>query len=130
MSNLKLKLIILTIAFILGIIILNSSVYASNEGIQILQNNSNEYLIYVKDHEDVSFKTFGFSNDKNTEPSSYIPTEKDSTGEKTIAYINDTTIALFENTTYMWAKLENGTNIDNFYLSVAQRDKPCDIIHI
>ncbi len=26
--------------------------------------------------------------------------------------------------------LESGTNIDNFYLSVAQRDKPCNIVHI
>ncbi len=108
MSKQKLKFIILTIAIILGIIILNSSVFASNEGIQILENSSNEYLIYVKGHENATFKSFALSNDKDVEPTSYIPTEKDSEG-KTVAYVNDTTLALFDNTTYMWAKLEDGT---------------------
>lgn len=111
MSKFNFKLLIFTIMLVLGIIILSSTVYASNEDVQILQNDSDEYLIYIKDYEEATFKFFAFSNDKNEEPDTYRTTATDSVGGKTVAYVDSNTKSLFSNPTYMWAKLDDGTYI-------------------
>lgn len=102
----SIKLAILILAFILSIIGLQTVVNASNENIQILQNNT-EYLIYIKGNTDKTFK-FGFSNDKSTEPELNKISETDSESGEIIAYVDNTTISMFDNTTYMWAKLDDG----------------------
>jgi len=108
MANLKYKLIVLAIVLMLGIIAIQTSVYASNENIQILEKSTGDYIIYVKDNLDTDFE-FAFSNDKNADKTAliYYSAETDSTetGANKIAYINSGTIALFNNPTYMWVRI-------------------------
>lgn len=105
MTNLKSKLIILAIIFVLGLIAIQTSVFASNENIQILEKNTGDYIIYVKDNLNADFE-FAFSNDLNAdkETLSYYLAETDSNGNK-IAFVNSATISLFSAPTYMWVKV-------------------------
>lgn len=121
MSKLKLKLMILAIAGILAILTIPSAVYAANENIEMVQQDSNNYLIYIKDNLNTDLK-FAFSNDKNSNKDTLIfkKAETDSTeeGANKIAFVDESTINLFKNTTYMWAKDEK----DNFILEGIQID--------
>ncbi len=111
MRNLISKLMIITIIFLLGILAVQVSVYASNENIEIIQKSNNDYLIYIKDNLTTDFE-FAFSNDKNIdkESLSYKVAETDSTNSNAnkVAYVNSVTIGMFEQPTYMWAKDSDG----------------------
>ena len=106
MTNLKSKLIILAIIFMLGLVAMQTSIFASNENIQMLEKNTGDYIIYVKDNLNIDFK-FAFSNDinANKENLNYYDAETDSNGNK-IAFVNSETISLFSAPTYMWVKTE------------------------
>jgi len=106
MTNLKYKLIIVAIIFILGLIAIHTSVFASNENVQILEKNTGDYIIYVKDNLNTDFE-FAFSNDKLADKNilTYYSAETDSNGNK-IAFVNSETISLFSAPTYMWVKTE------------------------
>ena len=110
MSKLKIKFALVFVIFILGLALLGTIVNASNENVQILKNDSNEYLIFVKDNSSKSFK-FGFSNDKSVEPTLNKVSETDSESGEVIAYVDSTTISLFNDTTYIWAKYDEGDYI-------------------
>lgn len=110
MFNSKIKLLVIGLLFIIGIFLIPTIVNAANENVQILQNSSNEYLIYIKGNGNNSFK-FGFSNDKNAEPVLNKVSETDSESGEVIAYVDSTTISIFDNTTYMWAKYDEGEYI-------------------
>ena len=113
MIKLKTKLIILAMVFTLALITMQSSIYAANENIEIVQKNNNDYLIYVKDNLNSDFK-FAFSNNKNEDKAllTFKKAETDSTeGANKIAFVNSTTINLFTNPTYMWVKDNNGNYI-------------------
>ena len=110
MFSKRVKLLVIGLLFVLGMILLQTGVNAANENIQILQNSSSEYLIYIKGNESSAFK-FGFSNDSATEPTLNKESQNDSESGKTIAYVDNTTIALFGSKTYMWAKLNDGEYI-------------------
>lgn len=105
MTSLKSKLIILAIIFILGLVAMQTSIFATNENIQILEKNTGDYIIYVKNNLNTDFE-FAFSNDVNAdkEALSYNLAETDSNGNK-IAFINSETISLFSAPTYIWAKV-------------------------
>ena len=79
MTNLKSKLIVLAIVFILGIIAIQMSVNASNENIQILEKTTGDYIIYIKDNLDTDFE-FAFSNDASADKNAltYYSAETDS----------------------------------------------------
>ena len=103
MIKLKTKLIISAMVFTLTLIIMQLSVYATNENIEIVQNNQNDYLIYVKNNLSTDFE-FAFSNNKNEDKAllSFKKAETDSTEEANkIAFVDSTTINLFTNPTYM-----------------------------
>lgn len=104
MTNLRSKLIILAIIFMLGLIAIQTSVYASNENIQILKKNTGDYIIYVKDNLNTDFE-FAFSNDKSADETalSYCDAQEDTNGNK-IAFVNRTTKDLFLAPTYMWVR--------------------------
>ena len=106
MTNLKSKLIILAIIFMLGLVAMQTSIFAANESIQILEKNTGDYIIYVKDNLNTDFE-FAFSNDKLADKTalSYYTAETDSNGNK-IAFVNSATISLFSAPTYMWVKTE------------------------
>lgn len=105
------KLILLIIAFLLSIVIMQNSVWATNENIEILEKSNGEYLIYIKDNLNNDFE-FAFSNVANVDKNSlsYMNSETDGIGENAnkIAYVNSVTKALFNQPTYMWARI--GTN--------------------
>lgn len=110
MSKLKSKLIISAIIFLLTIVAMQLSIYASNENVEIVKKSDTDYLIYVKDNLNKSFK-FAFSNNQNEDKTSltFKEAETDSTAENAnkIAFVNSTTISIFENPTYMWVKDEH-----------------------
>lgn len=105
------KLIVLIIAFLLSIVIMQISVYATNENIEILEKANGDYLIYIKDNLNNDFE-FAFSNVANADKNSlsYMDSETDGTGENAskVAYVNSVTKELFNQPTYMWARI--GTN--------------------
>lgn len=110
MSKLKSKLIISAIIFLLTIVAMQLSIYASNENVEIVKKSDTDYLIYVKDNLNKNFK-FAFSNNQNEDKTSLIfkDSETDSTSENAnkIAFVNSTTISMFDNPTYMWVKDEH-----------------------
>ena len=114
MTKLKSKLIISTIVFILAIITMQLSIYATNDNIEIVEKSSTDYLIYIKDNLSTDFE-FAFSNNKNEDKGTltFKKAETDSASKTAnkIAFINSTTIELFENPTYMWVKDANGNYI-------------------
>jgi len=107
MKNPKLKLI--TTAIIFGILAfaINFSVYATNENLEIVKKSEKEYMIYINGHLENDF-SFAFSNDKSIEPQNliYMNSANDSVKDNSnkIAYVNETNIDMFKNTTYMWLK--------------------------
>lgn len=114
MRKLNSKLVILAIVFLLGILAIEVSVYASNENIEIVQTSENDYLIYIKDNLNSDFE-FAFSNDKDADKESLVykiaETDLDEANANNVAFVNSTTINLFENPTYMWVKDSEGNYI-------------------
>lgn len=110
MEKLKFKLIISLILCTLLFFVVQLSIYATNENLEIVKKSDAEYLIYIKGNLSTDFK-FAFSNDKNTNPETltYIKAANDSvdTLSNKIAYVDSSTIALFANDTYMWVKSSN-----------------------
>lgn len=110
MKKLRTKLIIALLLVTVIFSMVQLSIYATNENMEIVKKSDTEYLIYIKEVMDTDF-SFAFSNDKDTEPEklTYIKSAKDSAenNANSIAYIDDTTIALFSNDTYMWVKNSN-----------------------
>lgn len=121
MTKLKSKLIISAIVFFLTIITMQLSIFATNENIEIVKNSNTDYLIYIKDNLNVDFK-FAFSNDPNADKTALTfktaETDSASVNANKIAFINSSTIELFNNPTYMWVKdlkenyIINGVQID------------------
>lgn len=120
MTNLKSKLIILAIIFMLGIIVIQTSIFASNENVQILEKNTGDYIIYVKDNLNTEFE-FAFSNDVSADKNvlTYYSAETDSNGNK-IAFVNSATISLFSNPTYMWARVGTEYVLEGIEIDLAK----------
>lgn len=109
MTNLKSKLLVLAIISIVLIFAIQISVNASNENIQILEKNTEKYIIYIKDNLNTKFE-FAFSNDKTADKNNalkYYDAETDSTetNANKVAFVNAETISLFTAPTYMWARI-------------------------
>lgn len=102
------RFIVLVITFILGIIFIQSSAYAANENSVIVkEDDSSKYMIYLKDYLTEEFE-FAFSNNKSeteenlTFINSALDEENDNANQ--IAYVDNTTVSMFENPTYMWIR--------------------------
>lgn len=108
MKNLTIKLMVLTVMIILGIMLMQSSVYATNENIEILQKSNGDFLIYIKENLATDFE-FAFSNDTNADRNTltYRMAETDSNTKEAnkVAFVNSTTVGMFQNPTYMWARI-------------------------
>ena len=116
MHKQKVKLLLFTTIITLSILMLPKMVYAKNEDIKIVKDNSENYMIYIKGNEHTDFE-FAFSNDKSVDKTSlsYIPAAKDSSKQDAnrIAFINNRT----ENANYLWVRngekyILEGVNID------------------
>ena len=120
MRNIKSKLIILSLVFILGLVLIQTSVEASNKNIQILGKSNGDYIIYIKDNLSKDFE-FAFSNDTNAnkEMLEYTSSETDSTQSDAnkVAYVNSATIGMFSKPTYMWVRIG-----ENYILEGVQVD--------
>ena len=114
MNYFKIKWVL---AIVLLIILLSiaTSVFATNEEIQIVKKSDNEYMIYLKECLSNDFK-FAFSNDKTSDSSNLIYQNaardtNDSNGNY-IAYIDsDLFNAYFSKNTYLWVKTNEGKTI-------------------
>lgn len=110
MTKFKSKAIISVAALVLMIFTMQLTVFAANEKIEIVQKGTQEYIIYIKDSLKNDFQ-FAFSNnqDEAKEDLAFQNAAQDSTGEDAnkIAYVNDVTLPMFENKTYMWVKNAN-----------------------
>lgn len=111
MVNFKFKTIILLIFTFIVIFGFGGIVNASNENIQILEKNTKDYIIYVKDNLDTDFE-FAFSNDMSADKNTltYYSAETDSpeANANKVAFVNSATKSLFLAPTYMWVRV--GTN--------------------
>ena len=96
MTN-KFKYSIIGLFIIFTIILLNATVYASNENIQLIKNTDGKYMVYIKGSDKKDF-TYGFSNDE-IEPELKL-NQEDSDGNK-IAVLD---VGEVGNPIYMWAK--------------------------
>lgn len=111
MVNFKFKTIILLIFTFIVIFGFGGIVNASNENIQILEKNTKDYIIYVKDNLDTDFE-FAFSNDMSADKNTltYYSAETDSpeANANKVAFVNSETVSLFSAPTYIWVRV--GTN--------------------
>ena len=114
MQNLKLKLV-----FLLGLVLMIScllgvSVYATNEETVIVKENEEEYLVYLKDYLNTKFE-FAFSNNSEEQEKNlkFINSALDGTLDdaNNIAYVDNNTINLFKNTTYMWIRKDGNIEV-------------------
>lgn len=120
MKNLTIKLMVLAVMIIFGIMLMQSSVYATNENIEILQKSNGDFLIYIKENLTKDFE-FAFSNDTNADRDTltYRMAETDSSTKEAnkVAFVNSTTVGMFQSPTYMWARIGN-----NYILEGVQVD--------
>ena len=134
MTKLKFKLIISTIVFLLAIITMQLSIYATNENIEIVEKSSTDYLIYIEDNLSTDFE-FAFSNNQSEDKNLLVfkKAETDSANDDAnkIAFVNSTSIGLFENPVYMWVKDVNENYIiDGIEIDIKEAitDKELDSI--
>ena len=122
MEKLRIKLIVSLVLCIFLFGMVQLSIYATNENIEIVKKSDAEYLIYVRDNLNTDF-TFAFSNDKNTNPEklTYTKAANDSTESNAnkIAYVDNSTIGLFATDTYMWVKSSNNYILEGIKIDLS-----------
>ena len=113
MKHLKLKLMVAIIVLFL-LLISSTSIFASNEQIQILQKSDKEYMLYLENHLADSFE-FAFSNDKNANKELLMyknaATDTAEADANYIAYVDEELFNSYYLTTetYIWARTMEGT---------------------
>lgn len=113
MQNTRLKGIFILGIFLIVSLLFATTVYGSNENIQILKESEQKYLIYVKDNLNKTFE-FALSNDE-TEPTEYKDAGRDSAeGGNYIAYIDEYSTG----TKYIWAKNSEGYILEGVELNL------------
>lgn len=116
MNKLKLKMMLI-VTFIMVICIAPAVVLATNENIQIYQNQDNEYLVYIKDLVNQEFK-FAISS-TNEEPLGYINSGKDKEENgNNVAYLSDEQVA--EDELYIWVKKDDSYVVKGEKLDVIE----------
>lgn len=82
--------------------------YATNEELVIVEEATNQYIIYMKQYLNKEFQ-FAFSNNKDANHEELVfynsALDKPEDGANNIAYVNEDSISMFENTTYVWIKV-------------------------
>lgn len=115
MKHLSLKLTI-AIAILITIIACATSIFATNEEIQILKKSDKEFMLYLENHLSDAFE-FAISNDKNSDRELLMyknsATDSADAGANYIAYVDEETIGSYDFTapTYLWARTMDGTYI-------------------
>ena len=101
------KIVFCILITLLTLLILGVCSIASNEGLSILKGYDDEYLIYVRNHEDTVFE-FAYANSQSVDKNTlrYRAYASDTLGNK-IAYINASVLAdgVFDTSpTYIWVR--------------------------
>lgn len=106
----KIKFIFSIVFFIVCIFMVTTSSYGANDNLVIVKQSDVEYIIYTKEFFNQSFE-FAFSNDKDIDINSltfeFSALDSLENNANNIAYVNNVSIGLFSNTTYMWIKVND-----------------------
>lgn len=114
MKSLKFKILLMIV--IIGIFTLAMPIlsYGANNELAIVEKSDSEYMIYLKDYLTKEFE-FAFSNNSTADVATlkFIPSALDAeeSGANNIAYVDNTTVAMFANPTYMWVKADGEIKI-------------------
>lgn len=87
---------------------------AANENLSLVKQAENEYIIYLKEYLNNEFE-FAFSNDEganiNTLTFNNSALDAPNDNANNIAYVNDATVTMFANPTYMWVKVNGEVKV-------------------
>lgn len=105
----KTKILITVFMVVICILSIPTLSNATNEELVIVKDTTNQYIIYLNQYLNSEFE-FAFSNEKTADIGtlSFMESALDSQAEEganNIAYVDSSNIAMFENPTYMWIKV-------------------------
>ena len=110
----KTKILITLLMVIVCILSIPTLSNATNEELVIVRDTTNQYIIYLKQYLNIKFE-FAFSNDKDVDVTtlsfneSALDSQED--GANNIAYVESSNIAIFDNPTYMWVKVNGEVKV-------------------
>lgn len=111
MKSFKAKIMVMVLISVLVILVMPFNVFASNEGIQIVKTENQDYIIYVEDLENLEFK-FAISQDEQADENDldYIKSVQDGEGNQVILISKDAYEKIKDNSkNYIYIK--NGLGI-------------------
>jgi len=110
----KTKIIITLLIAIICIISMPIKSNATNEELVIVKQTEEEYIIYLKQYLNQEFE-FAYSNNSQEDEANleFKPSALDSAeeGANNIAYVDNQTLSMFANPTYMWLKVKGEIKI-------------------
>jgi len=110
----KTKIIITLLIAIMCIISMPIKSNATNEELVIVKQTEEEYIIYLKQYLNQEFE-FAYSNNSQEDEANleFKPSALDSAeeGANNIAYVDNQTLSMFANPTYMWLKVKGEIKI-------------------
>ena len=110
----KTKILISLLIMVIGIFGLATFSNGANEEIAIVRNAESEYIIYSNKYLNKEFE-FAFSNEKTADVATLTFThsalDSQEDGANHIAYVDNATIAMFDNPTYMWIKVDGEVKV-------------------
>lgn len=105
----KLKIILTFFVAVICVLCIPVSSNATNEELVIVEEASNQYIIYIKQYLNKEFE-FAFSNDNEANPEQLTfynsALDAPEEGANNIAYVDDEKLEMFDKTTYMWIKVD------------------------
>lgn len=112
MKKCKSKILVIVLLIILLLSILQINSLATNSNILIIQQNENQYMIYIESMINQEFE-FAFSNSKEETNLNYIAFAEDTSGNN-VAYVDSELKDSFFCTedTYLWVKTSEGIVIN------------------
>ena len=112
MKKCKSKILVIVLLIILLLSILQINSLATNSNILIIQQNENQYMIYIESMINQEFE-FAFSNSKEETNLNYIAFAEDTSGNN-VAYVDSELKDSFFGTedTYLWVKTSEGIVIN------------------
>ena len=112
MKKCKSKILVIVLLIILLLSILQINSLATNSNILIIQQNENQYMIYIESMINQEFE-FAFSNSKEETNLNYIAFAEDTSGNN-VAYVDSELKDSYFGTedTYLWVKTSEGIVIN------------------
>ncbi len=128
-----LKKFLTFLLIILAVMVIPNVARAANEEVVIVKENDNQYIIYLKNYLNKEFQ-FAFSNNASEleENLNFISSALDAANENAnnVAYVDSTTVALFNNPTYLWIKTSGNIEVKAREISLSDNLLKSDIAKI